>query len=89
MPRKRGFCYDKDQYSKDCLIEKIEGRRKRLGISQECLGQIIGITQQGYAYRVDSNKGNASFSFIELVKIFRELRLSDEEILVLMKQESG
>ena len=89
MPRKRGFCYDKDQYCKDCLIEKIEGRRKRLRISQESIGKILGITQQGYAYRVDSNKGNASFTFIELVKIFRELKFTDEEILALMKHESG
>lgn len=89
MPRKRGFCYDKDQYCKDCLIEKIEGRRKRLRVSQESIGKILGITQQAYAYRVDSNKGNASFTFIELVKIFRELKFTDDEILALMKHESG
>ena len=87
MARKRGFCYDKDQYRKDCLIEKIEGKRKRLRISQDSLGKQLGITQQGYAYRVDSKKGNASFTFIELVKIFQELQFSDNEILALMKQE--
>lgn len=87
MTRKRGFFYDKDQYCKDCLIEKIEGRRKRLHLSQEDVGTAIGLTQQGYAYRVNPEKGNASFTFIEVVLLFKELKFSDEEILAMMKQE--
>lgn len=87
MPRKRGFCYDKDQHSRNCLIEKIEGKRRRLHISQCDVGTAIGITQQGYAYRLNPEKGNASFTFIELVKLFRVLEFTDDEIVKLMKQE--
>ena len=87
MPRKRGFCYDKDQYCKDCLIEKIEGRRKRLRISQHSLGEVLGISQQGYEYRINPQKGNASFTFIELVKIFKELEFLPEEIVDMMTQD--
>lgn len=84
MARKpRGFCYDKDKHSKDLLIELIEGKKRRLKISNAELGELIGITGQAFGYRMK----NANFEFIHLVKIFERLQLSQDEILRVMKKE--
>lgn len=83
MPRKRGFCYDKDKYSKDSLVEIIEGKKKRLKISNEELGKLIGMTGQAFGRRLRE----ANLDFIHLVKIFKKLEVSDDEIIKLMKQE--
>ncbi len=87
MVRKRGFCYDKDQHSKDKLVEFIDGRKRTLRKSQKDLGESLGMTQQAFGYHTNREKGNANFEFIHLVKLFRELNATDEEILRLMKQE--
>ena len=87
MKRKpRGF-YDKDRYSEDRLMEFLEGRRRRLGLTQTDMGAVIGISQQSYGNRVHPEKGRGHFDFLELVKIFKFLKLTDEEILMLMKQD--
>ena len=82
----RGFCYDKDQHSKSCLIEFIEGRKKTMKKTNTMLGELLGITGQGFGYQINPEKGNGGFSYIQLVKLFKELNASDEEILRLMKQ---
>ena len=73
MQRKRGFCCDNDQFKKDELMEFIEGRRKKLNKNLTQLGASIGITQQAFGRRIRSEKGNANFEFIHLVKLFKEL----------------
>lgn len=83
MPRKRGFCYDKDKYSKDSLVELIEGKKKRLRISNEELGKLIGMTGQAFGRRLRE----ANLDFIQLVKVFQRLGFSHEEILKVMVQE--
>lgn len=87
MVRQRGFCVDKEKYKVRYLLEFVDGRRRRLKLSQAKLGGLIGITQQAFGSRMDENRGNGNFSYIELVKLFKELRVTDEEILKLMKME--
>lgn len=87
VKKPRGFCYDKDQFSKDKLIEFIDGRKRRLKKNQAQLGEVLGMTQQAFGYHTNRDKGNANFEFIHLVKLFKELNASDEEILWLMKSE--
>ncbi|MBO5853149.1 MAG: helix-turn-helix transcriptional regulator [Bacteroidales bacterium] len=83
----RGFCYDKDGYSKLRLIEFIEGRRKSLNIKRSELAELLGMTEANIGYHLNPQKGNAKFTFIQIVKILEKLQATDEEILSLMKQK--
>lgn len=80
MVKKRGFCYDKDKYSKDSLVEKILVKKKRLKLSNEKLGELLGISGQAFSKRL----ADANFDFIHLVKLFDVLEFSQEEVLKLM-----
>lgn len=82
MSRKRGFCYDKDKLSKDSLVELIEGKKRRLKVSNAELGAMIGITGQSFGHRMK----DANFEYIHLIKIFQRLQFSQEEIIKLMIQ---
>ena len=85
MPRQpRGF-YDKEEFCQDRLLEYIEGRRRRLNKKQSDLGEAVGMSQQSFSYRMHRDKGRGNFEFIHLVKLFKELEATDEEILKLMK----
>ena len=86
IKRKPPRYYDKDKYSTACLLEFIEGRRKTLNKKQSDLGAVLGMTQQAFGYRMNSQKGNGNFEFLHLVKLFKELEATDEEILRIMKQ---
>lgn len=83
MPRKRGFCYDKDKFSKDSLIELIEGKKRRMKVNNAELGDLIGVTGQAFGHRLR----DANFEYIHLIKIFQRLQFSQDEILGLMIQE--
>lgn len=80
MVRKRGFCYDKDKYSINSLIEKIEGKKKVLKISNEKLGALFGMTGQAFGTRLKEGK----FDFLQLIKLFEFLEFSPDEVLKLM-----
>lgn len=82
MAHKRGFCYDKDQYSRDTLTELIEGRKRRLKISNAELGKLIGVTGQAFGHRLK----DANFEYIQLIKIFQRLDFTQEEIVRIMTQ---
>lgn len=82
MTHKRGFCCDEDKYSKDTLIELIEGRKKRLKVSNAELGKLIGITGQAFGNRLKQ----AKFEYIQLIKIFQKLDFTHEEIVKIMTQ---
>lgn len=83
MLRKRGFCYDKDKYSRDSLVELIEGKKRRLKVNNVELGKIIGMTGQAFGHRLR----DANFEYIHLIKIFQRLQFSQDEILKVMTQE--
>lgn len=82
MPRKRGFCYDKDKFSKDSLVELIEGKKRVLKVSNAELGELIGITGQAFGQRLK----NAKLEYMHLIKIFQRLNFSQDEIIKLMIQ---
>ena len=82
MPRKRGFCCDKDKFSKDSLVELIEGKKRVLKVSNAELGELIGITGQAFGQRLK----NAKLEYMHLIKIFQRLNFSQDEIIKLMIQ---
>lgn len=78
--RKRGF-YDKEKHQRDCLIEFISGKMRSSKKNQTVMGEVIGMQQASFGARLRA--GN--FDYMQLVKIFRELNATDEEILRVMK----
>lgn len=78
MPR---VAINKKKYLQTDLREWIKGRMYSLGKNQEYMGQLLGISQQGFGYRCRSGK----FDNTQLYVIFKELKASDAEILRLMK----
>lgn len=78
MPR---VAINKKKYLQTDLREWIKGRMDSLGIKQEHMGELLGITQQGFGYRWRNGK----FDNTQLYVIFKELKASDDEILRLMK----
>ncbi len=87
MPRKRGFCVNKDQYQIRSLLEFIDSRRRRKKMRLADIGSAIDLTQQAVTWRMNEAKGNGCFTYLELVKLFKELDATDEEILKLMKMQ--
>lgn len=78
--RNRGFCIDPDTRSVNELWEKIDGKRKRKGIRLSDLGEMLGMTGQNLGKKIKS--GN--FDYLELIKLFKILDFSQEEIIALM-----
>lgn len=80
MPRNRGYCISSDTRSVNDLWEKIDGKRKRKGLRLSDLGKSLGMTGQNLGKKI--KQGN--FDYLELIKIFKILEFSEEEILCLM-----
>lgn len=55
----------------------IAGLMKRKRISPKEMGSHLGISRQAMNYKLD----NSSFTYKDIIIIFHELELSDEEIL--------
>lgn len=70
----------KEEYmSKD--TENLIRNKMRGNVTQKELGEEFGIGQRA----VSTKLGNMSFKYSELVKIFRKLEFTDEEILKCMR----
>lgn len=70
----------KEEYmSKD--TENLIRNKMRGNITQKELGEEFGVGQRA----VSTKLGNMSFKYSELVKIFRKLEFTDEEILKCMR----
>lgn len=78
MPRVKEL---KPDYMAKDIGSNIVGLMFRKGISQTNLARELGITQGGLHYKLFNN----SFSYKDLLIIFRQLELTDEEIVRLMK----
>ena len=59
----------------------ITGLMKRKRISVKEMGSKLGITRQAMSYKLD----HGSFSYKDLIILFHELELTDEEILRYVK----
>ena len=71
----------KPMYMAKDIGSNIVGLMFRKGVSQTDLAKELGITQGGLHYKLFNN----SFSYRDLLVIFRRLELTDEEIVRLMK----
>lgn len=60
---------------------EIDAKRVYLKMSQNELAEHLGTTQQNMSKKIRMNK----FNYEDLIKAFKVLELSDEEILRLMK----
>lgn len=79
MPR---VSINKKKYMIADLPGWIAGRMYKKKIKQSELAKEIGITQQAFSARL---KNNDSFSYGDLLTLFKELDATDEEILKLMR----
>ena len=59
----------------------IAGYMKKKRISPKQLGSVLGISRQAINYKIDHN----SFDYKDIIIIFHELELTDEEILRYVK----
>jgi len=71
----------KPQYKKREIGKMIEGYRKMRDMKQVELATACNMSQQNYSRKVKSNQ----FKYIDLLRIFKALELTDTEILELMK----
>lgn len=71
----------KAQYKENEIGRIMEKHRAYRDMSQDELAEQIGMTQQNYSHKARKNK----FNYIDLLRLFKALELSDEEILRVMK----
>lgn len=63
----------------------IYGRMKVKRVTQTQMGELLGISQQGFSKKLKK----AKFAFPELVAIFDRLEIEDSEILSVMRERRG
>ena len=78
MPR---ITSKRKDYKKSDARKWIAGKLREHGITQACIANELGITQQAMAAKIK----NGSFTYADLIVIFHEAKLKDEEILKFMK----
>ena len=71
----------KQQQMNNRLVALIYGTMKVLHKTQTQMANVLGISQQAFAKKLK----NKQFTYSDLVTIFEELELSDEEIIGVMK----
>lgn len=74
----------KKKYKIKALIEWVAGRMHSMGMSQEDLGAVLGISQGTVSARLnpktyEKNKKSDPFSFGELLILFEVLKATPEE----------
>ena len=67
------------------LTVLVYGRMKVKRITQTQMGDLLGISQQGFSKKLKK----AKFTYPELVLIFEKLEMSDEEILLVLRERKG
>lgn len=78
MPRIREF---KSRYMVNDIGAWVAGKLMRLKITQKTAAGELGITQQALSFKIHNN----SFTYEDLIKLFKVFETEDEEILRLMK----
>lgn len=82
MPR---VLMSKTKYMKSDFIKWLSAEMYFNHITQEQMGEVIGVTRQGFQKKLK----NCNFSFEELIKIFHFLGTSQEKIAELLIYERG
>lgn len=75
----------KQQQMNNRLVSLIYGTMKVQHVTQRQMADKLGISQQAYAKKLK----NSQFTFVDLVTIFEELDMQDEEILSVMREKKG
>lgn len=78
MPRVR---IKKKEYMVSDLVKWINHRRADLNLRQNDLAKLLGISQPALSNRLEKGL----FDYTDMIKIFKVLNATDEEILKLMK----
>ena len=78
MPRVKELNY---RYKHQDVGMIIDGHRRRKGLKQTELADDAGMSQQLYSYKVKHN----AFDYVDLIRLFNALELTDDEIVRLMK----
>lgn len=78
MPRVR---IKKKEYMVSDLVKWINRRRADLNLRQNDLAKLLGISQPALSNRLEKGL----FDYTDMIKIFKVLNATDEEILKLMK----
>ena len=84
MPKEALGRDQKKRYKIKALIEWISGRMHSIGMTQEDLGAMLGISQGAVSSRLnpktyEKNKKSDPFSFVELLVLFEVLKATPEE----------
>ncbi len=80
MPR---VTLNKEKYMEADAVAFIEGKTREAGHSDKEIAEAIGISAPSYCIR--KRDAQMKFSYPELVKMISILRLTDEEIVKLMR----
>ena len=67
----------KPNYMANDIGMVIAGYMKRKRISPRKMGEALGISRQGMEYKLDNN----AFSYKDIIIVFHELELTEEQIL--------
>ncbi len=89
MPRVALSPEQKEEYMIADLPFWFEKEAKKRGLHQKDLAEALGITQQAWVRRklkLESGKPRDSFSYGDILKLFRLLGMSEEEKLKLFPQ---
>lgn len=78
MPRIKAL---KTEYMANDLGAYIKGVMWRQQVKEQDMADALGITQQAMSYKIRQN----SFTYKDLLIIFRELQVPDEEIVRLLR----
>lgn len=78
MPRVR---IKKKEYMVNDLVKWINHRRADLNLRQRDLAELLGISQPALSNRLEKGL----FDYTDMIKIFKVLNATDEEILKIMK----
>lgn len=80
MPR---VTINKEKYMEADAVAFIEGKTRGTRQSDKDIAEILGLSPPAYCQRKKNGKMN--FNYLELVKMFKQLRFTDEEIVKFMK----
>lgn len=78
MPR---VSIKKKEYMANDLVKWINRRRADLNLRQRDLAELLGISQPALSNRLEKGL----FDYMDMIKIFKVLNATDEEILKIMK----
>jgi hypothetical protein len=80
MPR---VTINKEKYMEADAVAFIEGKTRGTRQTDRDMAALLGLSPPAYCQRKKNGKMN--FSYLELVKMIKQLKFSDEEIVKLMR----